>query len=47
MDTDGTYIPIPVKIAGYDVNTSGETESDYGYANAKFLTRFFMVDNLK
>ena len=47
MDTDGTYIPIPIKIAGYDINTSGTTESDFGYANAKFLTRFFMVDNLK
>lgn len=46
-DIDGSFIQIPIKIAGYDGNGSGEAETDYGYANTKFLWRFFMVDNLK
>lgn len=45
-DLDGTFIPIPVKIADYDGNPNGETETDYGYSNTKFLYRFFMVDTL-
>lgn len=45
-DIDGTYIPIPIKIADYDGNANGDTESEFGYSNTKFLYRFFMVDNL-